>query len=87
MSTPVATPYPGVMDTQNTRVTRAQAAVLAGVTPRTINRWSAEGRIQCFRPNGPWGPAEYDPREVLAAANRTAELLALLNPGTTDIST
>jgi len=75
------------MDTENTRVTRAQAAALAGVTERTINRWSAEGRIQVWRPNGPWRPAEYDAREVLAAASRTAELTALVDPGTTDIST
>lgn len=75
------------MDTENTRVTRAQAAALAGVTERTINRWSAEGRIGVRRPNGPWGPAEYDAREVLAAASRTAELTGLVDPGTTDIST
>lgn len=75
------------MDTQNTRVTRAQAAALAGVTERTVNRWSAQGRIRVWRPNGPWGPAEYDAREVLAAADRTAELAALLNQPETDIST
>jgi hypothetical protein len=87
VSTLVARPYPGAMDTENTRVTRAQAAALAGVTERTINRWSAEGRIGVWRPAGPWGPAEYDAREVLAAASRTLGTPKLPDPGTTDIST
>ena len=74
------------MSTQNTRVTRAQAAELAGVSQRTINRWRAQGRIQVWYPSGPWGAAEYDRGEVLAAANRTAELAALLETGNQDTS-
>jgi predicted site-specific integrase-resolvase len=74
------------MDTENTRVTIAQAAELAGVSERTINRWRAQGRIQVWYPHGPWKAAEYDPREVLAAANRTAELTALLETGNEDTS-
>lgn len=64
--------------TKTTRVTREQAAEAAGVSPRTINRWSAQGRIRVFR--GGWrDPATYDLGEVLAAANRTGELTALLD--------
>ena len=68
------------MNTQSTRVTRTQAAAAAGVHPRTINRWSAQGLIRVFR--GGWrDPATYDLREVLAVANRTQELGALLREG------
>lgn len=56
------------MDTENARVTRKEAALLAGVSERTINRWSAMGLIAVHRPNGPWGAAEFDRTEVLRAA-------------------
>lgn len=67
------------MDTTNTRVTRVQAAALAGVSVRTISRWSAEGLITPER--GGWRePATYDPGEVLRAAGRNRDL-ALLAEG------
>ena len=53
------------MDTGDTRVTREEAAQLAGVQPRTINRWSAKGLISVWRPDGPYGRAEYSRLEVL----------------------
>ena len=62
------------MDTQTTRVTREQAGALAGVHPRTINRWSALGLITPQR--GGWrDPATYDPKEVLAVARRGSRRL------------
>lgn len=66
---------------KNARVTRKEAALLAGVTERTINRWSAEGLL---RPQyGGWRePATYDRGEVLRAAGRNADLAALANPET-----
>lgn len=55
------------MDTQKQRVTREEAAELAGVTMRTINRWSADGLITVQYGN--WRePATYDKEEVLRAA-------------------
>lgn len=66
------------MNTGTTRVTREQAAAHAGVHPRTINRWGAQGRIRVWRDPSFRRPAEYDLGEVMAAANRTAELGALL---------
>lgn len=71
------------MDTENARVTRKEAARLAGVTQRTINRWSAAGIIRVHRPHGPWGPAEYDTAEVLRAAGMVDVNL----PEETDIAT
>lgn len=57
------------MDTSDTRVTRAQAAALAGVSPRTISRWSAAGLITPER--GGWrDPATYSREEVLRAAGQ-----------------
>lgn len=70
------------MDTQNTRITRAQAAELAGVTMRTINRWSAEGVIT-VRYNGWREPATYDRAEVL----RAARMVDVELPDIEDIST
>lgn len=71
---PCVSPYPDRMDTQNTRLTRAQAAELAGVTMRTINRWSAEGILTVHY--GGWrDPATYDRAEVLRAAGMVDVLL------------
>lgn len=61
------------MDTTDTRVTRAQAADLAGVKPRTINRWSAAGYLTVERPNGPYGAATYSRLEVLRVSGRRSE--------------
>lgn len=58
------------MNTSDTRVTREQAAELAGVTPRQISRWSAAGLFTVTRPDGPYGRALYDPEEVRAAPKK-----------------
>lgn len=58
------------MDTENTRVTRAQAAELAGVSERQINRWSAAGLLTVDYDPQFRRPATYDPEEVKAAAER-----------------
>jgi DNA-binding transcriptional MerR regulator len=58
------------MDTENTRVTRAQAAELAGVSQRTINRWSADGLLRVRYDPKFRRPAEYDREEVLRVAAR-----------------
>lgn len=67
------------MDTENTRVTRKEAALLAGVSERTINRWSAEELIT-VRHNGWRKPATYDPAEVLRVAGRNGDIAALAEP-------
>lgn len=67
------------MDTQNTRVTRAQAAELAGVSTRQISRWAAAGLLSVTRDPNPWTQAAlYDPEEVMAAAEKWAERLATM---------
>lgn len=58
------------MDTEDTRVTIKEAADLAGVKPRTINRWSAAGHLTVERPNGPYGAATYSRLEVLRVSGR-----------------
>lgn len=58
------------MDTQNTRITRAQAAALAGVSVRTISRWSAAGKLTVERDPGFRKPATYDRAEVLRASGK-----------------
>lgn len=65
------------MTTERVRVTRKEAALLAGVTERTINRWAAAGDITVTRPAGPWHTAEYDRDEVIQRALRTTTTLAL----------
>lgn len=65
--------------TQNTRVTRAQAAEAAGVSERTINRWRAAGDISVRRDRKFRKPATYDLREVMARANRGRDLAALVD--------
>lgn len=73
------------MNTDNTRVTRKEAAALAGVSVRTISRWSAEGLITPRY--GSWRePATYDRAEVLRAAGRNADLASLAG-SETDIAT
>ena len=67
-----------------TYVTRPQAAELAGVTERTINRWAARNLLWTYRRQGPWGPAEYDAGEVLRVAGRETVTLALPDPGAED---
>ena len=71
------------MDTEITRVTRAEAAELVGVHPRTISRWSAEGLITPIR--GGWrDPVRFDREEVLRAAGRNRDLSRLADyPGPT----
>lgn len=65
------------MDTQNTRVTRAQAAELAGVSTRQISRWAAAGLLSVTHDPNPWTqPALYDPEEVVAAGEKWAQRLA-----------
>lgn len=68
------------MNTLNTRLTRAQAAELAGVSMRQINRWSAAGLVTPEYPpplpTGATAPATYDREEVLAAAERWRQRLA-----------
>lgn len=52
------------------RVTKAEAARMANVSPRQINRWAQAGVIGAERgANGPAGtePTTYDPDEVMAA--------------------
>lgn len=77
------------MDTENTRITRREAAELAGVTERTINRWKARGLLSAVHspplPHGGTGPAYYDREEVLNAALRTTVDVPLPEPET-DIS-
>ena len=73
------------MNTENARITRKEAAELAGVTERTINRWSARRLLKTHRPDGPWGLAYYDREEVLNAALRTTVDVPLPEPET-DIS-
>lgn len=80
MSTLAVDPYPDHMDTSRTRITRKEAAALAGVSERTINRWSAAGDIRVWRDSGFRRPAEYDRREVLARASRGRDLKALVPP-------
>jgi hypothetical protein len=65
------------MDTETTRVTRVQAALLVNVSERTINRWSSKGWITVHRPYGAYGPAEYDVKEVQAAAARSGRIVDL----------
>ena len=67
------------MNTDNARITRKEAALLAGVSERTINRWSAEGLIT-VRYGGWREPATYDPAEVLRAAGRNVDLASLADP-------
>lgn len=77
-------------NTEITYVTRPQAAELAGVSERTINRWAARGRLRTYRRHGPWGSAEYDADEVLRVASRETVTLALPDAGAeaeSDIST
>lgn len=66
--------------TEDTRVTKAQAAELARVSPRQINRWAQAGLIRTFRQppdeTGATTPVKYDRKEVLAAAERWAQRLA-----------
>lgn len=69
------------MDMENARVTRREAAALAGVSERTINRWSAEELITVQR-NGWRLPATYDPAEVLRAAGRNRNLAKLADADT-----
>lgn len=56
------------MNTSDTRVTREQAAALAGVSPRQINRWSAAGLLSVERDPECRRPATYAPGELAEAA-------------------
>jgi len=71
-------------------VTRSEAATIAGVSERTINRWAARELLWTYRRKGPYGPAEYDQEEVLRVALRDTVTLALPESDAqpeTDIST
>lgn len=63
------------MNTENTRVTRAEAARMAGVSERTINRWSAAGILRVERDPYFRKPSTYSVAEVMTAADRWAERL------------
>lgn len=52
------------------RITRVEAAVLAGVHTRTINRWSARGLLTVHRSGDFREPAMYDRDEVIRVALR-----------------
>lgn len=67
------------MDINKARVTRAEAALLAGVSKRTISRWSAEGIIEARYTGKRAVPVDYDPDQVLRAAGRNEDLAALAN--------
>lgn len=67
MSTPVTTRTLSSMDTEK-RITLKEAAELAGVTMRTINRWRADGLITVQYGTSWQEPATYDKGEVLRAA-------------------
>lgn len=54
--------------TNNTRVTRKEAALAAGISERTVQRLAAAGRIQVFRSADYRDPALYLLEEVLTAA-------------------
>ena len=71
-------------------LTRPEAAALAGVSERTINRWAARKLLWTYRPNGPYAAAAYDAEEVLRVALRETTTLTLPEPvgePETDIST
>lgn len=75
------------MDTQITRVTRAEAAVHANVSERTISRWAALGLLGTIRPpSGSHEPATHDLAKVLAVAARSRRVvtLELPEPDTSD---
>lgn len=61
------------MDTENTRITRKEAALLAGVSVRTISRWTAEGVLPARYTGKRAVPVDYDPAEVLRAAGKSGE--------------
>jgi hypothetical protein len=76
------------MDTSETRVTREQAAEIAKVSTRTINRWTAAGILTAeYGPIGHRVPATYDPEEVRTARARWAVRLREALDLETDIKT
>lgn len=59
------------MNTESTRVTREEAAELAGVSLRQIRRWRESGQlIPEYGPIGARVPATYDLGEVMRLATR-----------------
>jgi predicted site-specific integrase-resolvase len=74
------------MNTENARVTRKEAAVLAGVSERTINRWSARGLVRVWRDPDFRLPATYDRAQIMAVAAGARRVVTLELPET-DIST
>lgn len=71
-------------NTQITRVTRAQAAERAGVSERTVQRWTALGDIRVWHDPKFRKPAEYALEDVLARANRGQDLAALVETESSD---
>lgn len=65
------------MSTENARVTREEAAEMAGVSLRTINRWREKGLLGVQYDPKFREPATYDPEEVMAAAGRKVENVPL----------
>ena len=71
------------MDTEkSTRVTRAEAAEIAGVSERTISRWAAKGLLGKIRrpPSGSTRPVTYEIGKVLAEAERRGRIEDLVLP-------
>lgn len=72
------------MDTQDIedrRVTRAEAAVHANVSMRTISRWAALGLLDTTRPeSGSPLPATHSLRRVLQVAQRSRRVVTLELP-------
>lgn len=65
------------MNTSDTRVTKAQAAKLADVSPRQINRWAKVGLLTVEYTGADPGSllATYDPEEVRAAPEKWRKIL------------
>lgn len=76
------------MSIEDQRVTLDEAAVLAGVSRRTINRWAARGRLEVRHSTTDRGvplPATVDRDDVIRLALTPATDLPLPEPET-DIS-
>jgi len=70
------------MNTEITRVTRAEAAVHANVSMRTISRWAASGALGKIHrpPSGSPEPVRYDLARVLEVARRSRRVVTVELP-------
>lgn len=70
------------MDTEITRVTRAEAAIHANVSERTISRWAASGALGKIKrpPSGSTEPVRYDLARVMEVAARSRRVVTLELP-------